>query len=78
MLKLGTIFSGIGAIEHALDRLNIPYQIEFACDNGDVDILSKSIDDKISAINLELLELRELLLGETKNRDWLPNALLEI
>lgn len=35
MLKLATVFSGIGAIEHALDRLKIPYSIEFACDNGD-------------------------------------------
>ncbi|MGN8969727.1 hypothetical protein [Intestinimonas sp. HCP28S3_D6] len=35
MLKLGTVFSGIGAVEHALDRLGIPYEIEFACDNGE-------------------------------------------
>lgn len=35
MLKLGTVFSGIGAVEHALDRLKIPYEIEFACDNGE-------------------------------------------
>ena len=35
MLKLGTVFSGIGAVEHALNRLNIPYKIEFACDNGE-------------------------------------------
>lgn len=38
MLKLGTVFSGIGAIEQALIRLNIDYEIEFACDNGDVEI----------------------------------------
>ena len=41
MLKLATVFSGIGAIEHALERLGIDYKIEFACDNGEVDILSK-------------------------------------
>ena len=35
MLRLGTVFSGIGAIEHALDRLKTPYVIEFACDNGE-------------------------------------------
>ncbi|GLI52205.1 hypothetical protein TSYNTROOL_22910 [Tepidanaerobacter syntrophicus] len=35
MIKLGTVFSGIGAVEHALDRLGIPYEIEFACDNGE-------------------------------------------
>ena len=38
MLKLATVFSGIGAIEQALKRLSIDYQIEFACDNGDVEI----------------------------------------
>lgn len=38
MLKLGTVFSGIGAIEQALIRLNIEHEIEFACDNGDVEI----------------------------------------
>ena len=38
MLKLATAFSGIGAIEQALKRLSIEYQIEFACDNGDIEI----------------------------------------
>lgn len=38
MIKLGTVFSGIGAIEQALIRLNIEHEIEFACDNGDVQI----------------------------------------
>lgn len=35
MLQLGTVFSGIGAVEHALDVLGIPYEISFACDNGE-------------------------------------------
>lgn len=35
MLRLGTVFSGIGAVEHALNRLGEPYEIEFACDNGE-------------------------------------------
>lgn len=38
MIKLGTIFSGIGAVEQALIRLGIPHEIVFACDNGDIDI----------------------------------------
>lgn len=38
MLKLGTVFSGIGAIEQALIRLGIDHEIEFACDNGDIDV----------------------------------------
>ena len=35
-LKLATAFSGIGAIEQALKRLNIDHEIIFACDNGDI------------------------------------------
>lgn len=37
-LKLGTAFSGIGAIEQALKRLNIDHDILFACDNGDINL----------------------------------------
>ena len=32
ILKVGTLFSGIGAFEHALNRLNINHKIIFACD----------------------------------------------
>ena len=38
MIRLGTVFSGIGAIEQALLRLDMDHEIEFACDNGDVEI----------------------------------------
>ena len=31
-LKIGTLFSGIGSFEHALDRLDIPHEIVFAGD----------------------------------------------
>ena len=38
MIKLATVFSGIGAIEQSLKRLGIDYQVVFACDNGDVEL----------------------------------------
>lgn len=38
MIRLATLFSGIGSVEQALDRLNVPHEIVFACDNGDVEI----------------------------------------
>ena len=41
MIKLATVFSGIGAVEHALDRLNIPHEIVFACDNGERTLKAK-------------------------------------
>jgi DNA (cytosine-5)-methyltransferase 1 len=37
-IKLGTVFSGIGAIEQALRRLDYKHEVIFACDNGNIDI----------------------------------------
>lgn len=34
-VKIGTLFSGIGAFEHALNQLCIPHRIQFACDCGE-------------------------------------------
>lgn len=34
-LKVGTLFSGIGAFEHALQQLKLPHTIQFACDCGE-------------------------------------------
>ena len=34
-LKLATVFSGIGAIEQAFLKSDIPHTIVFACDNGE-------------------------------------------
>ena len=45
MIKLATIFSGIGSIEQALIRLGIDYNIAFACDNGDVELNLLEGDD---------------------------------
>ena len=38
MIKLATVFSGIGSIEQALRRMRIEYEVVFACDNGDVEL----------------------------------------
>ena len=38
MLKVGTVFTGIGAFEKALQQLGIEHEIKFACDNGERDI----------------------------------------
>ena len=49
MIKLATVFSGIGAIEQALKQMNIEYEIVFACDNGEryLDIDQKEIKKQI-------------------------------
>ena len=41
-MRVATVFSGIGAIEWALNRMNIDHEIVFACDNGDIEV---DIDD---------------------------------
>lgn len=53
MLRLGTVFSGIGAVEHALEKLNIPYEIKFACDNGErkLKVKYEDIDKTTSGMN---------------------------
>ena len=35
MIKVGTLFSGIGAFEHALKQLGLDHEIKFACDCGE-------------------------------------------
>ncbi len=38
MIRLGTVFSGIGSIEQSLKRLGVEHELIFACDNGDVEL----------------------------------------
>ncbi len=59
MIKLATVFSGIGAIEHALERMQLEHRIVFACDNGDVNILTKEVGMNVDDIGDELSNLSE-------------------
>ena len=43
-LRVGTLFSGIGAFEEALKQLHIQHEIVFACDNGER-YLKKTFDE---------------------------------
>ena len=43
-LKVGTLFSGIGAFEEALKQLGLPHDIKFACDTGEIELIP--LDDK--------------------------------
>lgn len=51
MLRLATVFSGIGAIEQALKKLNIQFEIAFACDNGE-----RYISSPVEEINKLLVD----------------------
>lgn len=46
ILKVGTLFSGIGAFEHALDQMGIPHEIKFACDNGEIELVPLDLEVK--------------------------------
>ncbi len=48
MIRLATLFSGIGAIEQALKKKDIDYTIVFACDNGEREI--EISEDKINEL----------------------------
>lgn len=53
MIKLATVFSGIGAIEQALKQMNLEYEIVFACDNGEryLDIDQEEIIEQIKGLS---------------------------
>lgn len=72
MINVGTIFSGIGAIEHALDRLKIPHTIEFACDNGERKLKS-SIEDIASAIKSMTENQKNKYIEELYEKECGPN-----
>lgn len=81
MLRIGTVFSGIGAIEHAISRMGIKNQIVFACDNGDVNILTKEIGIDIDEIGTELKSLKDkigLIQFNDEVQDLYKNQLKEM
>lgn len=69
MIRLATCFSGIGAIEHALNRMGLDNKIVFACDNGDVDVLSKEIPLDITEIEDEFKSLKKII-GKIDDDDY--------
>lgn len=77
MLQLGTVFSGIGAIEHALERLGIPYNIAFACDNGGINIFEKKVEKDLLSVQKAVAELGEFL-SSTSIDDFQDSNALEL
>lgn len=69
MIRLATVFSGIGAIEHALQRMGLAHKIIFACDNGDIEILTKDIGMNTDDIDKELKKLKKTIKKLQFNND---------
>lgn len=54
-IRIGTVFSGIGAPEQALKKLGIKTQIVFACDNGEIELKKdiKEIKKEIEGLSFD-------------------------
>jgi len=52
-IRLATVFSGIGAIEQALIRMNVGYNVVFACDNGEIEI---SLDSENELKKIKMMD----------------------
>ncbi len=61
MIKLATVFSGIGAIEHALERMQLEHEIVFACDNGDVELDMPKVRIDVDSMEKELDVLKKTI-----------------
>lgn len=59
IVRVGTVFSGIGSPEFALKRLGIPHEIVFACDNGEIDMLDSEDDIAKHLEKIDSLEERK-------------------
>jgi DNA (cytosine-5)-methyltransferase 1 len=80
-LRVGTVFSGIGAFEQALEILNIPHEIAFACDNGGnlfEDIANKEELEKLETITdkKEKLEFVESIYKKAKKKNFVKQSYL--
>lgn len=60
-IKLATVFSGIGAIEHSLDRLNIPYDLVFASDNGEIELNETEAEIKSKIAGMDNKHAKEVV-----------------
>ncbi len=74
-IRLATVFSGIGAIEWAFKRLSFPYEVVFACDNGEREV---KIDIEEAKKHIEQLSderditdyIRDLYSSKTRKTNW--------
>lgn len=60
MIRLGTLFSGIGAIEQALLRLGEDHSIIFACDNGEIELKLLPSDEQLEYDKLKKISQKSI------------------
>ncbi len=81
MIRLATVFSGIGAIEWAIKRLNLDHEIVFACDNGEREIKYDIEEErsKVFALDGPLSKKRyvdELYARHTSSKNYVKQSYL--
>ena len=81
MIRLATLFSGIGAIEWALKRLHLDYEIVFACDNGEIEIdfdveKAKSEINSLSSKKAKKEYVDKLYAGLTGKKNYVKQSYL--
>lgn len=72
MVRIATVFSGIGAAEEALKQLGIDHEIVFACDNGER-YLSQTPEEIQSVLDNFAKEDKEKVLSLLYNSTGKPN-----
>lgn len=80
-IRLATIFSGIGAVEFALKRLNVNHELVFACDNGERDVeydIEKKKDELLKLATIEEKHdfAENLYLSLTKKKNYVEQSYL--
>ena len=81
MIKLATLFSGIGAIEQALKRLHIDYEIVLACDNGEIETDIVPEIEKAHILSLKTKKEKKeyvdsLYASKTRKRNYVKESYL--
>lgn len=66
-IKLATLFSGIGAIEFAFKRLDIPHEFVFACDNGEREIEYDIEKEREIVRNLKTIDEKKVYVDNLYN-----------
>ena len=72
MIRIATVFSGIGAAEQALQQLGVEHEIVFACDNGER-YLDQSVEEINAYIENHPSGDREIAVAELYDKTGKPN-----
>ena len=67
MLRVATVFSGIGAFEHALKKESIQSKTVFACDNGERYLKDSAYELKEKFLQSSFIDINSFIVNEYSN-----------